>query len=80
MRVILLCILLTIAIASKWDAIDESIHHAIVGRVTPGAVVYAEREGKTLYHKAFGSFTYNNVTAVTPNRYVWPFCCLPQTS
>jgi beta-glucosidase-like glycosyl hydrolase/CubicO group peptidase (beta-lactamase class C family) len=45
--------------AAKLTAIDAIAEDAIVKAATPGAVVLVAKDGKIVYHKAYGNYTYD---------------------
>ena len=45
---------------AKLTQIDAIVHKAINAKMTPGAQVLVAKDGKIIYQKAFGSFTYDN--------------------
>jgi beta-glucosidase-like glycosyl hydrolase/CubicO group peptidase (beta-lactamase class C family) len=50
--------------AKKLTAIDAIAEDAIAKAATPGAVVLVAKDGKIVYHKAYGSYTYDKTEAV----------------
>ncbi|MBT0810501.1 serine hydrolase [Litoribacter ruber] len=42
-----------------FEKIDDLVHEAIEQKATPGAQVLVAKEGKVIYHKAFGNHTYD---------------------
>ena len=59
----------TDAIPSGFDpiklyAIDSIVNDAIAKGATPGAVVLVAKDGKIVYHKAFGNYTYDKIEPV----------------
>ena len=52
---------------AKFDVVDSIVNDAITKRAFPGCVVLAAHKGEIVYHKAFGSFTYDQQSPVTLN-------------
>ncbi len=50
--------------AAKLTAIDAIAEDAIAKAATPGAVVLVAKDGKIVYHKAYGNYTYDKTEAV----------------
>jgi beta-N-acetylhexosaminidase len=50
--------------ATKLTAIDAIAEDAIAKAATPGAVVLVAKDGKIVYHKAYGNYTYDKTEAV----------------
>jgi beta-N-acetylhexosaminidase len=50
--------------SAKLNAIDAIVRDAIEKGATPGAVVLVAKDGKIIYHKAFGYYTYDKTEAV----------------
>lgn len=50
--------------AAKLNQIDSLVQKAIKAKMTPGAQVLVAKDGKIIYQKAFGSFTYDDKTKV----------------
>lgn len=50
--------------AAKLSAIDAIAEDAIAKEATPGAVVLVAKDGKIVYHKAYGNYTYDKTEAV----------------
>ena len=50
--------------ATKLTAIDAIAEDAIAKAATPGAVVLVAKDGKIVYHKAFGNYTYDKTELV----------------
>jgi beta-N-acetylhexosaminidase len=50
---------------SKFYKIDSIANDAIVKGATPGCVVMAVKDGRIIYEKAFGNYTYENKEPVT---------------
>ena len=47
--------------------LDNLLMQGIKDQVYPGCVVLAVKDGKPIYHKAFGYYTYDHQNKVTPN-------------
>ncbi len=47
-------------VSNDFNKIEELIHEAIEQKATPGAQVLVAKEGKVIYHKAFGHHTYDD--------------------
>jgi beta-N-acetylhexosaminidase len=45
--------------SQKLEEIDKIANEAVLQRVAPGCVVLVAKEGKVVYHKAFGKMTYD---------------------
>lgn len=50
---------------SKFAAVDSIIADAIMKRATPGCVVMAVKDGKIVFEKAYGSYTYEQTEPMT---------------
>lgn len=50
--------------AAKLSAIDAIAEDAIAKEATPGAVVLVAKDGKIVYHKAYGTYTYDKTETV----------------
>ena len=50
--------------AAKLSIIDSIAEDAIANGATPGAVVLVAKDGKIIYHKAYGNYEYNKTEAV----------------
>ena len=50
--------------AAKLNVIDDIANDAIANGATPGAVVLIAKDGKIVYHKAYGNYAYNNTEVV----------------
>ncbi len=50
--------------AAKLNVIDDIAADAIAQGATPGAVVLIAKEGKIVYHKAYGNYTYTDAEPV----------------
>ena len=50
--------------ATKLTAIDAIAEDAIAKAATPGAVVLVAKDGKIVYHKAYGNYTYDKTEPV----------------
>lgn len=50
--------------AAKLNAIDAIAEDAIAKEAAPGAVVLVAKDGKIVYHKAYGNYTYDKTEAV----------------
>ncbi|MEP7236305.1 MAG: glycoside hydrolase family 3 N-terminal domain-containing protein [Ferruginibacter sp.] len=50
--------------AAKLTVIDAIANDAITKGATPGAVVLIAKDGKIVYHKAYGNYTYDKTEAV----------------
>ena len=44
----------------QFNAVDKVINKAIEDKSFPGAVVLVWKDGKTIYEKAFGNYTYDS--------------------
>ncbi|MES2430002.1 MAG: glycoside hydrolase family 3 N-terminal domain-containing protein [Bacteroidota bacterium] len=49
----------------KLNGIDSVVNAAITARATPGCVVLVGKGGKIAYQKAFGTYSYEDITPVT---------------
>ena len=50
--------------SAKLTQIDQIVQKAITAKMTPGAQILVAKDGKIVYHKAFGSPTYEGKTKV----------------
>ena len=50
---------------ARFSAVDSIVNDAIAQRAFPGCVVLAAKDGKIIYHKAFGQYEYEPSAAVT---------------
>ncbi len=60
--------------ANPYDQIDPIIENAIQNHIFPGATVVVGTADSILYHKAYGTFTYNAAENIDiSNSDAWPF-------
>ncbi|HMC98854.1 MAG TPA: serine hydrolase, partial [Ferruginibacter sp.] len=50
----------------KMQSLDSIANDAIARGATPGCVLLVAKNGKIVYHKAYGSYTYDRTTPVSP--------------
>ena len=55
------CLLLSACLCADWSKVDAIMREAINERVFPGGVITVANESSTIYRKAYGGLTYNNM-------------------